>query len=788
MKNKIKLLFMRLKTFLSKGLRWVKTHLKIFFVFVFSRVKSFAVRQAKSFKRFVGNYRGWILFGVTIGSLVLSVFVYRISFGRLVESFRDFFTSFLYYICFLINVDSPLESTVNNYPEYIFQGVVVSLPESFGDFSEVTSNYWSTFFSLENFKSYLSNVSDFLYNFSQLLLLIVPLLFALYFALDKYMNTHNTDYNKNSKGLLRWFKFRDTKIKTVKTWILSVKDYILGHSFWYKSLLVVWLFNFNLITIGVEFFAWYMYFVAAFDFLNLYRQIYKLVLDLWVMLSTVPVIVWVIVGVVILEKIAARVGYSRLQHFERRNRGFINDRSLVVFVCGTMGSGKTTAITDMALSASVQMHDDAFKILLDVDFEFYHFPYQNFGLWLKRLFFNHKIFNTYTCRKYVRKLHKYYLLSRKKPQYNELLFRMLKFSSCYDFSNFCFEYDIEKYGDTYHNGILTIDLWNALEDYAQAYFIYIIQSSLILSNYSIRTDEECEDLGNFPLWNSSFFERNRRRIRKSHHAHILDQDMLRLGTKMIKDNPNFYAFGFGVYVISEIDKERQNALQLQETKIKTAECNQKNDMFNDMIKMVRHGTVVRNIPFIHFFVDAQRPEDWGASAREVAEVVHIREKCEARVVLPFFSPFRVFDLIYSFLFPKIVNCYTQYSHVRGDNTFLMYVIKSIGAAMQHYYERIYNIYGCSSLNLALESGKLDGEFKEAKYYLNFQKIYKDRFNTAALSGFFEKMSRKATIGINDMPEYGGTTATDEELKMQNSHFFKRISVYSELLYKKDKGV
>ena len=51
-----------------------------------------------------------------------------------------------------------------------------------------------------------------------------------------------------------------------------------------------------------------------------------------------------------------------------------------------------------------------------------------------------------------------------------------------------------------------VDVSSAIKDYSCAYFIYTIQSSYIISNYSVRTDRLIPDLGNFPLWNTDFFQ------------------------------------------------------------------------------------------------------------------------------------------------------------------------------------------------------------------------------------------------------------------------------------------
>lgn len=40
---------------------------------------------------------------------------------------------------------------------------------------------------------------------------------------------------------------------------------------------------------------------------------------------------------------------------------------------------------------------------------------------------------------------------------------------------------------TYNDELKVCRLWDVLESYARLYFIYIVQSSLLIANYSIRT-------------------------------------------------------------------------------------------------------------------------------------------------------------------------------------------------------------------------------------------------------------------------------------------------------------
>ena len=461
--------------------------------------------------------------------------------------------------------------------------------------------------------------------------------------------------------------------------------------------------------------------------------------------------VWAVAAIVALALIARKTGYSRLRHNERRNRGFLNERGVVTIVGGVMGAGKTAAITDFALSAEVQLRDQAFEIILESDMKFPFFPWCNLENELKRASEYHAVFSVPSCKAWLKKK----LRRWEKSPCREKLFN----------------YDYERYGLTYDDKLKVSDVWQVAEDYACAYFIYTVQSSLILANYSIRSDNLFADIGNFPLWNTDFFSRDSRlQDSYSRHAHILDFDMLRLGKILLQNNPNRNAFGFGVYVITEIDKERKNTPELSEVKRNTDECNQKNDLFNVLLKMSRHACVIANRVFVKVISDLQRFGSLGGDVRELGEVVTIEGQSEMKPVLPFYSPFWVFGALYDWVFGKFSNYYVQYRFNRADNTLFLYVLKSITAAMQRHYTGVCNTFGCGVLALTVESGKQDGEQLARKWYKMPKKVYANRYSTDCLSGIFEKRAEQNAVGLDDLREYADTRATWEELQEQHSFF------------------
>ena len=330
-----------------------------------------------------------------------------------------------------------------------------------------------------------------------------------------------------------------------------------------------------------------------------------------------------------------------------------------------------------------------------------------------------------------------------------------------------YAYDICRYGYTYCDGLTECDLFDVLETYAQAYFIYVIESSLIVSNYSVGSDNAMTDMGNFPLWLTDFFSGRE----NTHNSHILDFDVLRLGKKVLEDNPKNGSFEFGVVAVTEIGKERGNMIELKEIKKSDDTANQKNDLFNSWLKMCRHSATVDNFPFIKFFADEQRPESWGADARDLCEIVQIMESGKQCLTYPLYT---IEEMLTEWAFDSFMRLYTSFRYNRGDNTLLVHILKTITAWLWRRNVRIYNLYGYSTLKLETERGTMDGKRNIKKYFLMNGKIYKDRFCTDCFSDYFNEMARGTNIGLNDYMEYLTTKASVDELLEQNSYFINGL--------------
>ena len=696
------------------------------------------------------DYRHYICVAITLIFLLLAIFYFKFAYLRIWESLNDVYTSFKYYLNELFELELQGKITVNQFTKCPFK-MPFNLPNSWEEFKLVWAQFWKLFATLDNFTLYLSNVATLLYDLSRFLVIIMPLVVMLIVLGNRKQKTNN-DYNKNSKALKIFKRFEKRFYMPIKRWVLAFIGFLQENAIYLKLWAIIWCYNFNFIAIIIEFIAYYLYFIASFSLVTLYIQVLKLLIDLSIVIEFIPTIGWILITLAVINVVRRNIGYTMLNHMESKDRGFINERPIVLMLCGTMGKKKTTIITDIALSQEVMLRDKAFEKILETDLKFPFFPWINLENDLKKAIENHSVYNLATCRRFINSKKKKFT---KKPHIKNI-----------------FYYDYKRYDMTFDDKLKVIDIWEALSNYCQLYFIYIIQSSLIISNYSIRTDNVLEDIGNFPLWNSDMFERDSKMIDAySRHSHILDFDSLRLGKKVIQDNPRADSFEFGVVNLTEIGKERGNNLELSQVKKTDETANQKNDLFNYWMKMVRHSATVDNYPFVKIITDEQRPESWGADARNLLEIIHIDECSEMNLSMPLFA---VEDYIIDLIVNKFSEKYYKYRFERGDNTLGMYLYHGIASILNNYRKGVYNTFGYYKLKLNVEKGTQDGDLKVGNYYLMAKKIYSKRFSTDCFSDFFNEKALRSAVGINDLPEFKTEKATFEEMLKENSYFFNDL--------------
>ena len=692
-------------------------------------------------------------FKIIVTSVISAIFlgltaVFWQSYVRFGEACRDFGLSVAYYFCELIGIDYSFTPTVTEYSDVLQWEIL--LPSDWDGFTASAKQYFSLLIDGENFAGYWAVVGNVMLVAAKVIAVILPCVIVLILVVYRMYRQGNTRHNHDTKPLkaFKWLAART--YQPIKRAILSYREYLSEHKAVCVCWIILWVFHLNLASVVMAFFAYYFYFVLSFDVGNLYVQVCKLFIDLQVIFRHFPW--WSIVTVcwLLFNRWRKRIALNRLRHFEARNCGFINELPIVSMACGSMGKRKTTLITDMVLSQEVMFRQKALSILQQNDMKFPYFPWIAFEDELRACMEHGTVYNLASVKTWV-------------------ALKRSRFVKHHNAGWQLYGYDYRRYGTDFDDALKVNGLFNVLETYAQAYFIYVIQSSLIVANYSIRTDNALLDNGNFPLWLTDFFPKHRREC--SRHAHILDFDVLRLGKKVLENNPRAGSFEFGVVAITEIGKERGNNLELKEVKKGADDTNQKNDLFNSWLKMCRHSATVDNFPFIKVFTDEQRPESWGADARDLCDVIHIVSSGDMRLTLPLYT---IEEMISEWAFNRFIRLYEDFRFRRGDNTLLVHVLKSVTAWLWRRNIRVYNRYGYSVLKIERERGTMDGKMENKKYFIMNAKIYSRRFATDCFSDYFNDMAKKSGAGLDDYREYVTEKATVAELKEQNSYFINAL--------------
>ena len=711
---------------------------------LFSRLSGILVR----------NYRHCICAALLSGSVALTFLRYFDCLRRIGEAFGNLGRSLACYGCFLIGRESPFTATVLQTQKVNLSHYV---PFDTAELVRKLEILPKAFFS-DLFLDYFAGVLELLISFLRIATVAVPALILVWIAVRNKICQPNTDHGKDSKPLLLWLRTTHRAGVAVKGWCGRSWDWLTAHGAWWKLFLLVWAVNLNLIGIIIDALAFYFWFASTISFGALFAtQPLKLFIDLILMFSALPFPLWLIIGAVLIDLWRKSVGYRVLEAHEAENRDFLMNCPLVMFLVGTMGSKKTTHMTDFALSFDILFRDKALEMLLEIDLEFPTFPWIALEQDLLHAMSRHRVYSLASCRNYIAKKEKTF---RKTPTPENI-----------------YGYNCAASPMTYNNGLEVLGIWKDLSDYACLYFIYCIQSSLLISNYSVRVDTVMQYAGNFPLWDNDLFRRDPRTLDAvSRHAHILDFDVLRVSRQLLEDNKLSGSLEFGVVLITEIDKERGNRLKLEGLKKAYDETNQKNDNFNYSLKMGRHPATVRNFPFIRFIVDAQRPESWEADGRELTTELRISDCSPKRLAMPLFI---FFEILHDWIVPKFCEWYPTYRYSCGDNKLTVRFLHWVASAFSRHYNRIYNIFGYMESSLTVIDGREEEAAESHRYFLAHKKIYSRRFATDCYREFFAERSRKSGKGIEDYPTYKTVCASPKELHQQNSYFIAEMENLSD---------
>lgn len=580
----------------------------------------------------------------------------------------------------------------------------------------------------------------------QIGMIIIPLIIALYYAVRAIYfhvnNRHGIDtiplkfHKKISKTL--YVPAKNTTAKVANEF--STKK-------WLKAILIlIWALNFNIVSIILELFSFYIYFSITFNFIELYRELF-VIIKRFKFLAIGSGVIIAILGIWIFNKWRYKHAVNKLESLEAYNQEILKLCDISTYKYGVMGAGKTLTMTDQALSIVINDLNEAEESKAVCRKMFPFFPWLLFELDIEKRQNNGEIKNFSHCLDYVDEL-----------------------QTEYDRTHKIFDYDCDNYGMHYYNGVVVNNIFDVLKDYSRLHRITSRYNSFIISNYAIREDRVPYTEGNTIKWDTSFFTFGRK-PEDSFYSKNLPFDLLRMG-KTVGNEPINKSFEFGIIVITEDDKEQQNAVETINDSPNSPYANPKNDRITLFEKFIRHPATIMGHCYAHLLKDGKRVMSINADTREISTVEEIQKPSKEKSALALFWLDKSLYSVWSKFFNKFED---KMRYLRGDNTLLLHFLKIIDTKLYNNYYRKKNRYGYRVVKIHSQKGTLDNEINVIKYYRCNAKIFADRYKTANREDFFYTRMRECGKGIDDLSEYESTAMTPEDYERQGSYAHLNMS-------------
>lgn len=658
--------------------------------------------------------------------------------------------------------------TVNEIPE----GMTTMLPLDFEKFKEQWEVYVDLLFNGKNIREFLRIALLKTAQFANdLALWVIPVL-CLFLILYVTYTTPNDKPNEDTRALRIYKKLEKVLWYPPKRFVLGYIRFV-KERFYGKLLCGIWAWNFSVITIAIEVIAWIFYFSVSFDLVNLYIQFLKLLLDLSIPAEFLPLWCWVLIGAFVFDKIRRAMGIKILRKHEEASEKFLETHPGALFIVGKQRSKKTSLMTSLALTQSVVFRKKAFEKLSERDKQFPQFPWLRLEMFCKKALKNHSIYTLAGCRHFSRLLRDCFYGKYNKGTLRGIRRHVLQKMYGYEYGDFIFGYDYKTNGLKFRDNLRVIDIFEAIENYMQEYFIYTAPTSLLFSNYGIREEIRWEDYGHFPKMYGDFFDIDPDdALSDSIYSHIMDMDAARMLKKMDEKNPKKDGFEVGGVIETEYAKERGNQHTNAGQKASDEKVNSSNDGHENDLKMRGHAATIDNYTFFRLMLDDQRADSLKAENRDLCDIVHIKKTSDAKIVMPFFAFEEALELILTGIYDKV---YYTLRNLRGDNTLLVYLMQKLYIPLHNHYLRIANKYSEHTVTAKVWDA-MDDELKEeqGKLYISWKKAYSGRFATDSLKGYYHEKALGSPVGLNDYEPFKGLEMSTEEMKTMHSLFYDKI--------------
>ena len=141
---------------------------------------------------------------ISIGFILLGIFVFSSSYLRLWESLKDLWVSIRFYFGCIFNPYDNVIPTVNNYSEVLKWNLF--LAEDWEGFKVQVGNYFSLLFNGDNFQAYFVLVGEILVGIMMFLTIALPIVVAVIMLMKRLYKSSNNNHNVDTIPL-RVFKW-----------------------------------------------------------------------------------------------------------------------------------------------------------------------------------------------------------------------------------------------------------------------------------------------------------------------------------------------------------------------------------------------------------------------------------------------------------------------------------------------------------------------------------------------------------------------------------------------------
>lgn len=713
-------------------------------------------------------------------AIVYAIFRFPAVFSRTITAFMDLIKSLGYYLLFVfLDKEELITPTVNLIPA----GMDTVLPLTVDEFKLLMERFWSLFKLKENFQGYLESLrvgfADVAYWLSILLLPLLSVGLIVFFRfrkIDKKLKRDKkTKYVKIDSRPLQWWKknIRRKVTLPMKREVVEYFKFLIRKKWLFWTLVLIWAYNLNFLTIALETLSFLFYVAASFDYANLFVQVAKLAVDLSVVWFFLPKWLWVIIGYNVVNVIRRRIGDNRVNGYLDKDEKFIKEHPGALFIVGRQRSKKTSLLVTLKLIYERYYRKKAQEKLSLRDKQFPHFPWSEIEGVANRCrkdgtfiiledidIFGEKIKQAW---KSFEKGHKEKYEAQQNHLFDKYGFNMQYFV----------EYVENGYPLEYNNGAVVVSLFEALTRYTQLFTIYSQPTPLDVSNFSIREDFRFIDYGFYPIFDGNLLRKAKESKKFTQYSHNIRYDAFRPGKAFDEEKRYDVAIEYGIGCMTEAAKERKNRYSRQNDKKKDGVANQDNDLFELDTKMRGHVATIDNHDFWVWLMDDQRPDALGADSRELTTILTIKKTSDAKIVLPF-APLD--ELVYIIAEGIRDSIHYLLRNRKNKNTLFDYLVNAIFQPLFRHWDRIKNRYGVHTVKLKTKDGQDDEVLAEGdKVFIPVGCTYNERFATDSCRTYYRKRHRKAKVSLNGTPQYTGKHPTRKEYSEQGSYFDSDMS-------------